>query len=189
MLGSALLVWLSGLIFALLHSLTASQRCKQFIYALGLNEPRYRLLYSIVALLTTVVWAWYIHHLPDVSLYQTTGATWWLLVSLQLMGGCIALAAFVPIDGLIFLGLKPAQDSQDPFVVSGIYRWMRHPMYTGAMLILLAMPSQTWTGLNFALVLCVYFIVGSKFEEQRMLAAHPKYKDYQKTVPKFLPWR
>jgi len=186
MLESAAWIWLSGFVFALFHSLTASQTCKQLAYGMGLKEPRYRLFYSLVALITTGVWAWYIHHLPDVTLYQSTSVVWWSLLALQVLGGLIALAAFAPIDGLVFLGLKTAQDTQDPFVISGIYRWIRHPMYTGAMLILLAMPGQTWNGLNFSLVLCVYFIVGSKFEEKRMIAAHPAYREYQQNVPAFL---
>ena len=60
-------------------------------------------------------------------------------------------------------------------------------MYTGAMLILLAMPQQTWNGLNLALAICTYFIIGARLEERRMLAAHPEYAAYRDTVPAFIP--
>jgi len=184
---SALWIWLSGLVFAVSHSLLASVRCKQWVYDHGLREPRYRLLYSAVAVLATTAWVLYVHQLPDARLYQTDGLLWWLLVSVQVLGLIVALAAFQPIDGLVFLGFRKAKASNDPFIERGIYRWLRHPMYAGAMLILLAMPEQTWNGLHFTLVVCLYFIIGSRFEESRMLREHPDYADYRSRVPAFVP--
>jgi len=60
-------------------------------------------------------------------------------------------------------------------------------MYTGAMLVVLMMPEQSMNGLTFALLICVYFLIGSRFEEQRMIHAHPDYKIYQRNVPAFIP--
>lgn len=187
MLENTLWIYLSGLVFACFHSLTASQSCKQWMYDLGLKEPYYRLTYSIVSLFTTLLWAWYIHQLPDMPLYAIEGGLAWLCIALQILGALIALAAFAPIDGLVFLGLRKDAEHDDPFIVRGIYRWVRHPMYTGAMLLLLAMPEQTWNGLHFTLVLCLYFIIGSRLEEKRMLRSHPSYAVYQSTVPAFIP--
>jgi len=185
---SGLWIWLSGLLFAVVHSVLASQSCKQCLYRHGLKEPRYRLLYSVFSVLTTAVWIWFVHQLADASLYQTDGLIWLVMVALQVLGLIVALLAFQPIDGLVFLGLRKAKVGTDPFIVSGIYRWLRHPMYMGAMLILLAMPEQSYNGLHFSLVICVYFIVGSRFEEQRMLKEHPEYASYQASVPAFIPW-
>ncbi|MDQ6996475.1 MAG: NnrU family protein [Mariprofundus sp.] len=184
---SALWIWLSGLIFAVSHSLFASQRCKQWAYEHGLREPRYRLLYSLTAIIATGVWVFYVHQLPDTPFYQTDGMLWWMLASVQVFGLLVALAAFQPIDGLVFLGLRQSSSVNDPFIERGIYRFLRHPMYAGAMLILLAMPAQTWNGLHFALVICIYFIIGSRYEETRMLAAHPDYAAYRLRVPAFIP--
>jgi len=187
--SSSLWIWLSGFIFAVSHSLLASQTCKQWCYDHGLIEPRYRLLYSVIAMVTTGVWVFYVHQLPDMALYHTEGIGQGLLVSIQLMGLVVVLAAFQPIDGLVFLGLRAPQFEGDPFIERGIYRYMRHPMYSGAMLILLAVPTQTWNGLHFALVICVYFVMGSRYEESRMLAAHPEYAAYRQRVPAFVPRR
>ena len=185
---SGLWIWLSGLLFAVIHSVVASHTCKQWAYAHGLHEPHYRLLYSVFALITTGLWTFFVHQLPDVPFYQTDGLIWMVMVSLQVLGVIVALAAFQPIDGLVFLGLRKANEGTDPFIVSGIYRWLRHPMYVGAMLILLAMPEQTQNGFHFALVICVYFIIGSRFEETRMLREHPDYANYQASVSAFMPW-
>ena len=184
---SALWIWLSGLIFAVSHSLLASRRCKQWAYSHGLREPRYRLLYSIMAILATGAWVLYVHHLPDFPLYQSDGLFYALLIAVQILGLIVALAAFYPIDGLVFLGLRKARQGKEPFIERGIYRHIRHPMYAGAMLILLAMPAQSWNSLHFALVICLYFIIGYRYEEARMLADHPDYAAYRLRVPAFVP--
>jgi len=184
---SAILIWLSGMLFAIFHSLTAAQSCKAWFYRHGMGETKYRFLYSLISIFTTVIWVYYVHQLADVPLYQTDGIARLLLLALQIIGVALALAAFQPIDGLVFLGLRKAQAASDPFVVRGIYRWLRHPMYSGAMLILLAMPEQTTNGLHFSLLVCAYFIIGSHFEEARMLAEHPDYADYRQRVPAFIP--
>jgi len=180
---------LSGLIFAVSHSLLASKSLKLWAYKRGLKEPRYRLMYSMIGVLSTVFWLWFVRTLPDAPLYDADGLLRMGLYLIQGLGFIIALAAFQPIDGLVFLGFRRAKMSQDPFVVRGIYRWVRHPMYLGAMLILLAMPTQTFNGLCLSLVICVYFIVGSVFEERRMLFEHADYADYQDKVGAFIPKR
>ncbi len=185
--ASALMIWLSGLIFALSHSLLASMRCKRWCYNQGLHEPHYRLCYSIIAVAMTGVWVVFVHLLPDMPLYQSDGLFWAALVAVQLTGIMVALAAFQPIDGLVFLGLRHAKAGSDPFIERGIYCRLRHPMYAGAMLILLAMPEQSWNGFQFVLVICVYFLIGARLEERRMIVQHPEYLDYQMRVPAFIP--
>jgi len=180
-------IWLSGLGFAIFHSLTASQGCKHWFYQHGLTEPRYRLAYSIIAIITTAVWVYFVHQLSDAPLYQTDNSIQIICFTLQGIGLLILLASFYPIDGLAFLGLRKAKSGNDPFIVSGIYRWLRHPMYSGAMLMILAMPEQTWNGLHFSLMICAYFIIGSRFEERRMLREHPDYADYRQRVGAFIP--
>ncbi len=180
-------IWLSGLGFAFIHSLTASLYLKHRLYHSGLKPHRYRLLYSLLSIVTTMIWLWFVHQLVDTPLYQTEGLLRWLLFVMQGLGLLIALLAFVPIDGAVFLGLRESEQSADPFVIEGIYKYIRHPMYSGAMLMLLAMPAQTVNSLNFSLVICLYFIFGSRFEEKRMRQEHPEYETYQQNVPAFIP--
>jgi len=78
---SVLWIVLSGVVFALFHSVTASQACKRFFYAFNLSESRYRLLYSIVSIVTTLVWILFIHSLSDSPLYQTEGVGYIALVA------------------------------------------------------------------------------------------------------------
>jgi len=175
------------MLFALFHSLAASQTCKAWFYAKGMQAHHYRLLYTVVGLLTTGVWLYFIYTLADSPLYAIEGVMQYVLYTLQVLGLCIVLAAFRPIDSAVFLGLKKAEQQTDPFIIQGVFRYIRHPMYTGFMLFLLAKPEHSMVSLHFALAVSVYFIIGSKLEEKRMLAEHPDYADYQQKVGAFIP--
>jgi len=184
---AVLWVWIYTFAFALLHSLCALNSLKQRVYAWGVSEQQYRLWYSILGVVTTLLWLWLMDGLPSKGLYHAQGVWLYTMYVLQVVGVVIALLALVPIDGAVFLGLKKAEQSNDPFIVRGIYQYIRHPMYAGAMLYLLAKPEQTDIGLHFALTVSLYFILGSKLEEKRMLAEHPDYADYQQKVGAFVP--
>jgi protein-S-isoprenylcysteine O-methyltransferase Ste14 len=181
------MVWLYTLGFALLHSLAAANAVKQRFYARGWQIHHYRLLYSLVGVISTLIWLGLIHALADSSLYAVDGVAKYGFYALQALGIGIAVSALLPIDGAVFLGLKKAEKQVDPFVVRGIYQYIRHPMYAGAMLYLLAKPEQTVVSLHFALAVSLYFILGSKLEERRMLAENPEYADYQQQVGAFMP--
>jgi len=184
---SIILVWLSGLLFALIHSLLAASRIKRSLYVLGIGAHAYRLMYTLMALITTALWLLFIHALPDAPLYHLTGWAYAILMALQLAGLGIVLVSFRAFDGAMFLGFKPMAAEGEPFHETGLYRFIRHPMYSGFMLVLLASPVQTVNSLNLALVVCLYFVVGSRFEERRMLAEHPSYADYRKRVGALIP--
>jgi len=175
------------MLFALFHSLTASQTCKDWFYAKGMQVHHYRLLYTVVGLVTTFAWLYFIHTLADSPLYAIEGVMQYVLYTLQVLGLWIVLAALRPIDAAVFLGLKKAEQQTDPFIIQGVFKYIRHPMYTGFMLFLLAKPEHTMASFNFALAVSVYFIIGSKLEEKRMLAEHPGYADYQQKVGAFIP--
>ncbi|MDQ6977958.1 MAG: NnrU family protein, partial [Ghiorsea sp.] len=174
-------------VFAVVHSLMATNSIKTKLYAGGLAVYHYRLFYSVFGMITTLIWLWVIYALPDTPFYRIEGVLVYILYALQVAGVLIALAAFAPIDGAIFLGFKKAETSSDPFIIQGVFQYVRHPMYAGAMLFLLAKPEQSLISFHFALAVSLYFIIGSKFEEKRMLAEHPSYADYQQKVGAFIP--
>jgi len=180
-------IWVTGLLFGLLHSLLAANPVKAVLYERGVGIQAYRLAYSLLALLLTGAWLLFVHLLPDVPLYRLDGWLNWLMLGLQLAGLAIAVFSFRDFDGGIFLGFKAMPEDGEPFHEAGIYRLMRHPMYSGVMLALLASPVQTLNSINLTLVICLYFIIGARFEERRMLAEHPGYADYRRRVSAFIP--
>lgn len=186
---SVIIIIISGLAFAVSHSLLANQRLKNRVYAWGLSRQRYRLCYVIIAVLLTTIWLVYIHRLPDQPLFAIDGTGLWLCYSIQAGGLIIFFLSLKPIDGPAFLGLRRFADDKEPFVEQGIYRYIRHPMYSGIMIILFAMPSQSYNSLTLYCLFSLYFVIGSRLEEVRMLKEHPEYNDYRHRVPAFIPHR
>jgi len=187
MIPSAAIIWLTAFTFGLSHSLLAGNPCKAWAAARGVMPSTYRLLYSLLATVLTALWLWLVHSLPDAPLYAFTGMPAVPLYALQAAGLMVILLSFRAFDAAVFLGLKPLPEGGESFVESGIYRHMRHPMYTGFVLLMLASPVHSINSLHVALAVSTYFIIGSIFEERRMLAAHPHYAGYRRRVSAFLP--
>lgn len=185
--ASAVWIWLSGLAFAVIHSGTAAPACKRWLKRCGIGAQRYRLIYSVVSVVLTGAWLAFVHALPDAPLYRIGGVAMGAMVTLQLVGLGIALASFTAFDARMFLGLAAMPESGEPFHERGIYRHIRHPMYSGTMLALWASPVQSVNSINLFACISLYFIIGSRLEEARMLAAHPAYADYRRRVGAFIP--
>ncbi len=178
-------VWGAGIAFAALHSLLAADIVKRRAYARGISPQRYRLAYTAIAVITSLIWLAAVAHAPNPPVWRLPGAWAWAGWAVQIVGIGVFIAALRAIDGRAFLGLSAGDP--DAFVVRGIYRWMRHPMYTGAMLYLWARPQMGARDLALAAFASLYFWLGALHEERRMLAAHPDYRRYRAEVPMFVP--
>ena len=184
---SVIAIWVSTFLFAIQHSILSSRTCKNKCYSLGISPRAYRLVYVILAIAITSIWLGFIHSLPNQGVYEIHGVWRWFFYGLQLAGLWVFILALRPIDVPAFLGLRAFKDQIEPFIEAGIYRHIRHPMYSGILLIFIAMPVQSINSLNFYACVTLYFIIGSRLEERRMIADHPEYKDYRKRVPAFIP--
>jgi len=104
-----------------------------------------------------------------------------------------ALAGFIGIAGVAKLGRnrtpfpRPRADSQ--LITAGIYRWMRHPLYT-----CLVLASLGWAGLYHSratLLLVVpltLFLAAKARREERWLGEQfPDYAAYRRRVAAFVP--
>ncbi len=71
----------------------------------------------------------------------------------------------------------------------GLYRWVRHPIYTGVMALTLggAIPSGNPVRLSCALCLVMLFTVKARWEEARLAERYPGYAAYAERVPRFVP--
>lgn len=191
-------VWvlLSLALFGALHSFLASRRFKSaIIKRFGPSAMRWhRFAFSILSGLTILPTLALVLLLPDRSIYQLQRPYSGWLNFLQLLGAVGFAYGVLQTGFLNFIGfdrvLNPAAVNRPPrLVITGLYRWMRHPLYTSAMLLLWASPTFTWNRLALNLGVSLYFIIGSIFEEQKLREEFGEaYLAYRRRMPAFLPF-
>ena len=83
-----------------------------------------------------------------------------------------------------------ATPSGGPLLRAGPYRFIRHPMYAGLMLVGLALLLSRFSplALVFFLLFASATFVKAKLEETLMERMHPKYRDYKRQVKMFIPY-
>lgn len=114
---------------------------------------------------------------------------------LRLLGVPIGLVG-VALFGWMFrhLGMNVTSTSMPrtnaTLVTSGPYRWMRHPMYTAALLLAVATTLLTASAIVGVggLVMFALLAARSRLEERRLVEKFgDAYRDYQKRTGRFLP--
>ncbi len=188
------LLWFA---YGAIHSLLATLELQRRFAARWPNLlPLYRLLYNGVAiilllppLLLTFAWR-------GPLLWEWRGIGAWLAHLLALTAGLGFLWTLRYYDLQTFLGLRQWRQGskaadQEPFHLSPVHRYVRHPWYFFSLVIL-------WTrAMDPALLLAStmitwYFVLGSRLEESKLIIYHGDvYRRYREQVPALLPlpWR
>jgi protein-S-isoprenylcysteine O-methyltransferase Ste14 len=188
------LTFVSFAVYAILHSILASLWAKDKSRAMlgSFSDRAYRLTYNLLAGITFLPVLAIVAVFPGDTLYRISWP-WSLLTTLiQLTGAAIILVGILQTDLWHFVGLrqftqeKPSPES--PLVTNGLYRYIRHPLYTGGLLLIWFLPQMTTSMLAFNIVGSLYLYIGSFFEERRLIAEFGEtYLRYQKRVGRFFP--
>ena len=197
-IGEALLVNVLILFaFAAQHSGMARPRFKHWLsrfVAPAAERSLYVLASSMAMASLMLLWqpigwvVWSIETSPAKALMLATYALGWLT-----MAWSTFLIDHWELFGLrqAWCGFRGAAPCRDPaFRTPGAYRVVRHPIYTGWLLILWAAPVMTISRLVIAAGLTLYIVVGARFEERDLQRRIPYYDQYRRKVPMLLPsWR
>ena len=170
-----LLILLSIFAWGVFHSLTASlwakARARQLFGPLA--GRGYRLAYNLVAGITLLPVFALGALLPDRELYAIP-LPWSLLTLALQAAAAVALAAGLLQTGVwSFLGLRQLlreEDAPPRLVVRGLYRWVRHPLYTAGLVLIWLSPVMTSNLLALNAGLTIYIVVGAMFEERKLQA-------------------
>jgi len=159
--------------------------------------PGYRLAFNVLAVLLLAVplgltlngsgpWIWRWSGLASgVAVVLSSAAVVGFLWSLKFY------------DGSEFLGLRQfnernkSVDDQEQFQISPLHRWVRHPWYFFALVIIWTRDMNTEM-LTTAVLMTLYFVIGSRLEERKLLRYHGEiYRRYLRRVPGLvpLPWK
>ena len=98
----------------------------------------------------------------------------------------------------LILGLLHLNRNLSPFptpkagaylVRTGLYKYIRHPVYSG--ILISGLGFSVVTGSGFRLIatslLFILFCYKTIYEEEKLLAVFPEYSDYKKRTGRFLP--
>ena len=162
-------------VFALHHSVMARAGIKQRLTKLlppNLERATYVWVASILFFVTCLSWRGVPGHL-----YLADGPLRFLGYAIQLLGLGLTVASTTVLDVRELAGIRQAQGSMerrgtDGLRVIGPYRWIRHPLYLGWMLIVFGAPSMTASRLEFACISTVYLLVAIPWEERSMRDAY-----------------
>ena len=77
-----------------------------------------------------------------------------------------------------------------PFKTRGILEYVRHPWYTGGILLVWGFGDITDVSLVLKVILSSYFIIGTILEERKLVAEIGEpYREYCQRVPMLIPWK
>jgi protein-S-isoprenylcysteine O-methyltransferase Ste14 len=86
--------------------------------------------------------------------------------------------------------LHGTEPRPNPLIVRGPYRWVRHPLYLSALLMIWSYPDLTLDRLLLDLLFTVWVIAATVLEERDLVVAYGEaYRSYQRKVPTLIPWR
>ena len=188
------LLWLSfGAVHSLLAGETAKRRLRPWLGA------GYRFAYNgFAAIHVALIWlggrALVGGGAADLGLPEALQT---LLTGIRWAGLAVIVAGLLQYDLGRFSGLSqllavargraPSEDEALP--ITGMHRYLRHPLYAGAYLYL-------WGGVDneFQLATAVwasaYLAIGARLEENRLLTLYgASYQNYRQRVPSLIPWR
>ena len=185
---SLVLLALGWALYGGVHSLLASNRLKAWTARRWpAFEPRYRLAYNVFAVVTVLPLAWATYAIDGAWLWRWSGVWAWVANGLALLALVGIVAASRAYDMDEFLGLRPAVRPSEKLAISGFHRHVRHPWYSLS-LVLIWTRDMNPPMLVSALAITLYFIVGSRLEEKKLLAFHGEaYRRYMSRVPGLVP--
>jgi len=181
-------------LFGLQHSVMARPGFKRVFTRLvpaELERSTYVLLSNVAVLGLCLLW----RPLPEIVWTAETDV-------LQAIGwGGFALAILVlfgasfQIDHWELLGLRQSwnamrgKKSEPPaFSTRGMYRWVRHPIYVGWLMLFWITPTMTVGHLLLAVGMTAYVLIAMVYEERDLLMSiGQQYADYRQRVPALIP--
>ncbi len=190
-ISSFAIIVLGFFLYGLGHSWLASIRFKNWLFAwMPGMERYYRLIYSIFATITLMPLGYLLLSLPDRLLYKIPAPILYFTLLVQLGVVFLLFVGVRQTDNFGFLGISQAlkgKEDTEPLIVTGLYRSVRHPIYSLGLVLMWLFPVMTSNLLAFFFSITVYILIGSIFEERKLVLKYPEYRAYQQQVPMFIP--
>ncbi len=157
----------------------------------------YRLFYNIVAVMTFVPVVLFAYSVRTQPMFSWDG--YWRMIQVVMLGtaGLLFFLGARHYDARQLLGIKQIQEgSSDKAITasgkldtSGILGMIRHPWYSGGMLLVWARPLDV-SVIIVNIILTAYLIIGTVLEEKKLVREFgDEYRAYQARVSTFIPYK
>lgn len=190
-----ILLWTT---WCFLHSLLISRsiegRIKEYT---GRKYGYYRLGYNIFSIISLIPVIYFQFQLDEKVIYAWPWPWNLLKYGMYMIAFLLFYGGFRVYDLQYMLGIKQIQKircreekNNMEFTTKGILGYVRHPWYSGAILLVWAFGDITDVSLISKVVLTVYIIIGTLLEEKKLIAEIGQpYIIYRKRVPMLIPWK
>ena len=177
-----------------LHSALASLVVKRWVAEAcpGLM-PYYRLTFNMLALLLILPILWLTYRAPGAMLWRWQGLAAWLANALALAAVFGFWRSLKGYDMQEFFGFRQLKlhvrkvEDQEHFHLTPFHRYVRHPWYFFSLVVIWTRDFSATTLLSSAFI-TLYFVIGSRLEEKKLLVYHGEtYRRYMARVPGLIP--
>ena len=183
-------------VFVVQHTIMARPAFKRW-FTQFVPKPMERSIFVLLAsgILAVTFWQW--RPLPEVVWQAEGPMAVYLLSGLSWMGwGMVLLSSFLinhfDLFGLrqVWLQLVNKSYTTSAFRLTGLYRFVRHPLMLGFLIAFWSTPVMTQGHLLFAVLTTGYILMGIQFEERDLVNEHGEsYRRYREAVPMLIPYK
>ncbi len=176
------------ILYFILHSLLASIRVKSFFKKFMKNEYRfYRIIYSVISTTGLLFLSVFNASISPVIIFVSGGLVRYLSLMIATFGVIIISRAFREYKFSSFIGVEKEENE---FKQTGILKHVRHPIYSGTVLIVLGFFLFNPTSATLVSVCCIiaYLPIGIYFEEKKLINQFGhEYLTYKQKTPSVFP--
>jgi len=130
----------------------------------------------------------------DISVGHIEGHLWSSLLGLGEIGASIEMVigyVMMIVGGILIIdGWKKIYQAKDGLIIDGVYNYIRHPQYTGIILVTFGMLIHWPTIITFLMwpvLVSVYYYLAKKEEKEMERKFGKDYREYKDKIPMFLP--
>ncbi|OLS25749.1 MAG: hypothetical protein HeimC3_13280 [Candidatus Heimdallarchaeota archaeon LC_3] len=188
-----LLTGMLVLLFGVSHSFLATSYVKNIV---PLSQKNFRLLYVIIGAISLLIVEYFIgilandpNRLEYESIINPSAEILTIVSYLSIIGVFIIAGSLLQSHPLKFIGLTSENYEKD-LETSYFYKFSRHPMYFGALVMFVPILFITNNLVLFTKYFgySLYFILGAILEENRMSRIFPNY-DIMRSRGFLFPWK
>ena len=186
-------IWMLAIgwiIYFALHSFLAASQVKRFVKdVVGEYYKYYRIFYVIISSVGLLLLLMLNANISSSPYFDSEGWPRYLSLVLAAFGVIIIKIAFRSFSFSSVVGIEPS-DNAEGFTTTGILNSIRHPIYSGTILIVIGywLFSPNFPTLVSVICVMAYLPIGIYLEERKLIAQFgERYREYKRRVPALFP--